>query len=195
MLFNRRTQAATCIVKTYGKTTTFQRNVGILCRRKQEERKSCNRNFKAAPAWIIRAGQMELGSRASLPGFKCWRAVVKSLCEKFSLIFIWFGVVALQRSDTSLEKKVKHFLRKHRNRCFELLHTINPSASCQVWQAKLWQPNLSRFPEETAETLCRGIHTPHPNTEYSCFNDRVEWPFICSFDDVTKVLVSRIYIK
>ena len=100
MLVNRRTQAATCIVKTYDKVTTLQRNVGILCRRKQEERKSRNRNFKAAPAWIIRSGQMELGSRASLPGFKCWRVVVNSLCKKFSLIFTWFGVVALQRSDT-----------------------------------------------------------------------------------------------
>ena len=100
MLFNRRTQAAMCIVKTYDKATTLQRNVGILCRRKQEERKSCNRNFKAVPVLIIRAGQMELGSRA-LPGFKCWRAVVNSLCEKFSLIFTWFGVVALQKSDTS----------------------------------------------------------------------------------------------
>ena len=37
----------------------------------------------------------------ALPGFKCWRAAVNSLCEKLSEIFTASGVVALQRSDTS----------------------------------------------------------------------------------------------
>ena len=36
-----------------------------------------------------------------LPGFKCWRAAVNSLCEKISEIFNGSGVVALQSSDTS----------------------------------------------------------------------------------------------
>ena len=38
-----------------------------------------------------------------LSGFKCWRAAVNSLCEKLSEIFTASGVVALQRSDTSLQ--------------------------------------------------------------------------------------------
>ena len=57
-------------------------------------------DFKAAPAWIISYGQMESGPGA-LPGFKCWRTAVNSLCEKVSEIFTRSGVVALQRSDTS----------------------------------------------------------------------------------------------
>ena len=42
---------------------------------------------------------MESGPGA-LPGFKCWRAAVNSLCEKLSDIFTASGVVALQRSGT-----------------------------------------------------------------------------------------------
>ena len=37
----------------------------------------------------------------ALLGFKCWRAAVNSLCEKFSKTFIGSGVVALQRLGTS----------------------------------------------------------------------------------------------
>ena len=38
---------------------------------------------------------MESGPGA-LPGFKCWRAAVNSLCEKLSEIFTASGVVTLQ---------------------------------------------------------------------------------------------------
>ena len=80
-------------------TSALLQILAILSRRKQEERKSRNQNFKAAPAWSISSGQMESGP-AALPGFKCWRAAVNSLCEKLSEIFTAFGVVALQESDT-----------------------------------------------------------------------------------------------
>ena len=43
---------------------------------------------------------MESGPE-DLPGFKCWRAAVNSLCEKLPEIFTASGVVALQRSNTS----------------------------------------------------------------------------------------------
>ena len=66
-----------------------------------------------------------------------------------------------------------------KRRCSELLRTINSSASCQIWQVKLKQPNLRRFPEETAGTLCGEIHTAHLNTKYSCFDDRVKCFFSC----------------
>ena len=81
-------------------TSALLQILGILSRRKQEERKSHNQDFKAAPAWSISSGQMESGPRA-LPGFKCWRAAANSLCEKLSEIFTVSGVVALQRSDIS----------------------------------------------------------------------------------------------
>ena len=74
----------------------------ILSRCKQEERKSRNKDFKAAAAWIISSGKMKSGPRA-LPGFECWRAAVNSLSEKVSEIFTGSGVLVLQRSDTSLE--------------------------------------------------------------------------------------------
>ena len=74
--------------------------LGILSWRKQEERKSRNQDFKAAPAWSISSEQMESGPEA-LSGFKCWRAAANSLCEKLSEIFTASGVVALQRLDTS----------------------------------------------------------------------------------------------
>ena len=41
---------------------------------------------------------MESESEA-LPGFKCWRAAVNSLCEKFSKIFTGSNIVALQKSN------------------------------------------------------------------------------------------------
>ena len=80
-------------------TSVLLQILGILSRRKQEERKSRNQDFKVAPAWSISSGQMESGPGA-LPDFKCWRAAANSLCEKLSKIFIASGVVALQRSDT-----------------------------------------------------------------------------------------------
>ena len=64
--------------------------------------KSRNQDFKAAPAWSITSGKMESGPGA-LPGFKCWREAVNSLCEKLLEIFTASGVVALQRSDTAWE--------------------------------------------------------------------------------------------
>ena len=76
--------------------------LGILSWCKQEERKSRNQDFRAAPAWSIKSGKIESGPGA-LPGFKCWRAAVNSLCEKLSEIFTASGVVALQRSDISCE--------------------------------------------------------------------------------------------
>ena len=81
-------------------TSALLQILEILSQCKQEERKSCNQDFKAAPAWSISSEQMESGSGA-LPGFKCWRATANSLCEKLSEIFTVSGVVALQRSDTS----------------------------------------------------------------------------------------------
>ena len=78
-------------------TSALLQILGILSQHKQEERKSCNQNLKAAPA---SSGQMESGPRALL-GFKCWRAAVNSLCEKASEIFTGSGVVAFQMSDTS----------------------------------------------------------------------------------------------
>ena len=80
-------------------TSTLLQILEILSRCKQEERKSCNQDFKAVPAWIVSFGQMKSGPEA-LPGFKCWRAAVNSLCEKMSEIFTESGAVALQRSDT-----------------------------------------------------------------------------------------------
>ena len=75
--------------------------LGILSRRKQEERKSRNQDFKAAPAWSISSGQME-SDPGALPGFKCWMTAVNSLCEKLSEIFTASGVVA--------PPKIRHFL-------------------------------------------------------------------------------------
>ena len=83
-------------------TSALLQILQILNRRKQEERKSRNQDFKPAPAWSISSGQMESGPGA-LPGFKCWREAVNSLCEKLSEIFTASGVVALQRSNTSLQ--------------------------------------------------------------------------------------------
>ena len=68
----------------------------VLSRRKQEERKSRNQDFKAALAWIIK--DLRPGA---LTGYKYWRAAVNSLCEKMSQILTGSGVVALQISDTS----------------------------------------------------------------------------------------------
>ena len=69
--------------------------------------------------------------------------------------------------------KILHAFRLEcESQCSEMLWTIDPSTFCQVWQGKL-QLNSSCLPEETPEKFYRGIHTPHPNTEYSCFDDRV----------------------
>ena len=69
--------------------------LGILSRRKQEERKSRNQDFKGAPPWSISSGQMKSGPGALL-GFKCWRTAANSLCEKLSEMFIGFGVVTVR---------------------------------------------------------------------------------------------------
>ena len=81
-------------------TSALLQILKILSQHKQEKRKSCNQDFKAALAWSISSEQMESGPEA-LPGFKFWRAAANSLCEKLSEIFTGSGVVALQRSDTS----------------------------------------------------------------------------------------------
>ena len=52
------------------------------------------RTLKAALTWIISSGKMKL-RHSALPGFKCWRASMNSLCEKVSKIFTEFGVVDL----------------------------------------------------------------------------------------------------
>ena len=83
-------------------TSALLQILEILSQHKQEERKLHNQDFKATPAWIISSGQMESGPGA-LPGFKCWRAAVNSLCKKVPEIFTGSGVVALQRSNTSWE--------------------------------------------------------------------------------------------
>ena len=67
-------------------TTSALQILGILSWHKQEERKSHNQDFKTAPAWIISSWQMESGPGA-VPGFKCQRAAVNSLCKKVSQIF------------------------------------------------------------------------------------------------------------
>ena len=59
-------------------TSALLQILGILSRHKQEERKSLNQDFKAAPAWSINSEQMESGPGV-LPGFKCWMAAVNSL--------------------------------------------------------------------------------------------------------------------
>ena len=51
-------------------TSALLQILKILSQRKQEESKSRNQDFKAAPAWSISSGQMESGPGA-LPGFKC----------------------------------------------------------------------------------------------------------------------------
>ena len=81
-------------------TSALLQILEILSRRKQEEKTSRKQDFKAASAWIISSGQMESGPGA-LPGFKCWREAVNSLCEKMSEIFTGSGFVALQKSETS----------------------------------------------------------------------------------------------
>ena len=81
-------------------TSALLQILRILIWHKQEERKSCNQDFKAALAWSISSEPMESGPGA-LPGFKSYRAAANSLCEKLSEIFTASGVVALQRSDTS----------------------------------------------------------------------------------------------
>ena len=48
-------------------TRTLRQTLGILRLRKQEERKPRNQDFKAAPAWMIISGHMELDPGA-LPG-------------------------------------------------------------------------------------------------------------------------------
>ena len=69
--------------------------------RKQEEMKSRNQDFKAAPAWSISSGQMESG-----PGFKCWRAAANSLCEKLSEILLRL-VLWPSKGQTLLERQVE----------------------------------------------------------------------------------------
>ena len=81
-------------------TSALLQILGILSRRKQEEMKSRNQDFKAAPAWSISSEQMESGPGA-LHSFKCWKVAANSLCEKLSKIFTASGVVALQWTDTS----------------------------------------------------------------------------------------------
>ena len=81
-------------------TSALLQILGVLSWCKQEERKSHNQDFKAAPAWSISSKQMKSGPEA-LPGFKYWRAAVNSLCENLSEIFTASGAVALQRPDTS----------------------------------------------------------------------------------------------
>ena len=74
---------------------------------KKDVRKSRNQYFKAAPTWIISFEQIASGPGA-LPGLKCWRAVVNSLSEKLSEIFPGFGVIALQRSNTSCQVEMTY---------------------------------------------------------------------------------------
>ena len=80
-------------------TSALLQILEILSWHKQEEKKSCNQEFKSPPAWSKGSEQMESGPGA-LPGFKCWRAAANSLCEKLSEILTASGVVALQSSDT-----------------------------------------------------------------------------------------------
>ena len=63
-------------------------------------KKSRNQEYKAAPAWIRSSGQIE-SEPGALPGFKCWRATLISLCAKFSEIIHEFDVVVLQKLNTS----------------------------------------------------------------------------------------------
>ena len=83
-------------------TSSLLQILGILSRRLQEDRKPHNQDIKA-PVWSISFRKIETGLRA-LPGFKCWRATVSSLDEKFSEIFAGLDVVALQWLDTSWDR-------------------------------------------------------------------------------------------
>ena len=51
-----------CITKI-ATTSALLQILGILSRRKQEERKSRNQDFKAAPAWSISSGQVAQNSQ------------------------------------------------------------------------------------------------------------------------------------
>ena len=86
-------------------TSALLQILGILSWRKQEERKSRNQDFKAAPAWSISSEQMESGSPA-LPGFKCWRAAANSFCEKLSEIFTAL-VLWPSKGQTLLDRQVE----------------------------------------------------------------------------------------
>ena len=51
-------------------TSALLQILEILSRRKQEEREPHNQDFRAAPAWSVRPGKVELRPGA-LPGFNC----------------------------------------------------------------------------------------------------------------------------
>ena len=51
-------------------TSSLLQILGILNRRKHEERKPHNQDFRAAPALSISSGKIQLGLGA-LPGFSC----------------------------------------------------------------------------------------------------------------------------
>ena len=58
-------------------TSALPQTFGILRRRRQEERKSHNQDFSAAPAGVIRSEQIESVLEA-FPGFRCLRAAANS---------------------------------------------------------------------------------------------------------------------
>ena len=75
---------------------------GSLSRRMQEDRNLFNQDFRAAPAWSIRSGQIESGPGA-FPDCSSWRALTNSSGVKSSETFLSVGVGILQSSDTSLD--------------------------------------------------------------------------------------------
>ena len=75
---------------------------GILSRRKQEERKSRNQDFKAAPAWSIISGQMESGPEALPENSAPPRSFTPFLLFKFDAVVIMHGGTIVQNSKIHL---------------------------------------------------------------------------------------------
>ena len=68
----------------------------------EEQRKSRNQNFKAAPAWMISSRIIESASGALLD-FVFWRTAVNSAAVKSPELLIGVAAGVLQRSDTSFD--------------------------------------------------------------------------------------------
>ena len=81
-------------------TSALPQILGNLNRCNQEERKSHNQDFRAAPAWGISSGKIQ-SAPGALPCYNYRRATVNSPYVKFSEIFTGLDVVALQKSDSS----------------------------------------------------------------------------------------------
>ena len=92
--------------------------------------------------------------------------------------------------------KILHAFRLECEKWYsERLWTIDLSASCQAWQVKLYQPNSSRFPEETAGNFKKRFTFRIPTRNIVVLIPAWDSLFGCFLDHITEVLVSRIHIK